>query len=240
MSQIIVALDLPSSEAALGLVDRLGEAVDYYKVGSPLFTRSGPAFVRELRARGKHVFLDLKFHDIPSTVANAVTSAAELEVDLLTLHASGGEAMMRAAREARDAVGPDGPRLLGVTILTSFGAADVEQVWNKEIISVREEVGRLGRLAAEAGLHGVVASPLEIEPLKRRHGSEFLVVTPGIRSAGETLADQARTGTPAEAARAGADFLVIGRPVLRADDPVAVVSAIRAEIGGAQPREVAP
>jgi hypothetical protein len=140
MSEIIVALDLPSSDEALGLVDRLGDAIDFYKVGSPLFTRSGPPLVRELRDRGKRVFLDLKYHDIPSTVGNAVHAAADLGIDLLTLHASGGEAMMplpgRVRRRWRIR-----PRLLGVTILTSFTAADVEQVWNKEIISVRDEVG---------------------------------------------------------------------------------------------------
>jgi orotidine-5'-phosphate decarboxylase len=237
MSQIIVALDLPTSELALDLVDRLGDAIDFYKIGSPLFTRAGPQIVRDVRARGKRVFLDLKYHDIPSTVAGAVSSAAELGIDLLTLHASGGEAMMRAAREARDAAGPDGPRLLGVTVLTSFGAADVEQVWNKEIISVREEVVRLGRLAAEAGLQGVVSSPLEIEALKRRHGADFIVVTPGIRPAGVGVADQTRTATPADAMRAGADFLVIGRPIWEAEDPVAVVSAIQTELDGNTVRE---
>jgi orotidine-5'-phosphate decarboxylase len=237
MSQIIVALDLPTSELAVDLVDRLGDAIDIYKIGSPLFTRAGPQIVRDVKARGKRVFLDLKYHDIPSTVAKAVSSAAELGVDLLTLHASGGEAMMRAAREAADAAGQDGPRLLGVTILTSFGAADVEQVWNKEIISVREEVVRLGRLAAEAGLHGVVSSPLEIEALKRRHGTDFIVVTPGIRPPGAGLADQARTATPADAARAGADFLVIGRPIWEAEDPIAAVSAIRADLAGTTAKE---
>lgn len=228
MTDLIVALDLPSREQALDLVDRLGEAVDFYKVGSPLFTRSGPQFVRELRARGKRVFLDLKYHDIPSTVANAVASAAELDVQLVTLHASGGEAMMRAAREV---VGDDGPKLLGVTILTSFTAVDVEKVWHKEIKSVRDEVARLAALAVEAGLHGVVTSPLEVEALKRRHGANLIVVTPGIRPAGDGLGDQARTATPADAARAGADYLVIGRPVHAAADPVAVVHAVRADIG---------
>ena len=229
MSEIIVALDLPSAEQALDLVDGLGEAVGFYKVGSPLFTRSGPRFVAELRARGKRVFLDLKYHDIPSTVANAVQSAAELEVDLITLHASGGEAMMRAAR---DVVGDDGPRLLGVTILTSFTAFDVEQVWNKQILSVRDEVARLTNLAVDAGLHGVVTSPLEVESLKRRHGAGLIVVTPGIRPPDGQMGDQVRTATPAEAARAGSDYLVIGRPVLTAADPRAVVMAVRSEIEG--------
>lgn len=227
MTDLIVALDLPSREQALDLVERLGDAVDFYKVGSPLFTRSGPAFVRELRQREKRVFLDLKYHDIPSTVANAVAAAVDLDVQLITLHASGGEAMMKAAR---DVVADEGPRLLGVTILTSFTAVDVEQVWDKEIKSVRDEVARLAALAVDAGLHGVVTSPLEVESLKRRHGPNLIVVTPGIRPAGEGLGDQARTATPAEAARAGADFLVIGRPVLAAADPVAVVEALRADI----------
>lgn len=233
MSDIIIALDLPSREQALDLVDRLGDAVGFYKVGSPLFTRSGPSLVGELRARGKRVFLDLKYHDIPNTVAGAVEAAAALDVELLTLHASGGEAMLRAAREA---VGDDGPRLLGVTILTSFNAVDVEQVWNKQIISVRDEVARLAALAVEAGLHGVVTSPLEVESLKRRHGADLIMVTPGIRPAGAGVGDQARTATPEFAARAGSDYLVIGRPVITADDPQEVVRVIRAEIEG--PREV--
>jgi orotidine-5'-phosphate decarboxylase len=229
MARIIVALDLPSTEQALDLVDRLGDAVDFYKVGSPLFTRSGPQFVRALRDRGRSVFLDLKFFDIPSTVANAVAAAADHGVSMLTLHASGGEAMMRAARQA---AGDNGPRLLGVTILTSFSAYDVEQAWNKEITSVREEVGRLTALALEAGLHGVVASPLEAESLKRRHGHDLIVVTPGIRGPGDAQGDQSRTAAAADAARAGADFLVIGRPILAADDPLAALTAIRADIDG--------
>jgi len=140
MAEIIVALDLPDSSAALSLVDRLGDSIDYYKVGSPLFTRSGPAIVHALADRGKKVFLDLKYHDIPNTVAQAVRAAADLGVAMLTLHAGGGMTMMRAAR---DAVGPDGPILLGVTLLTSFNAAEVEQVWGKELRSLREEVARL-------------------------------------------------------------------------------------------------
>jgi orotidine-5'-phosphate decarboxylase len=233
MAQIIVALDLPSSDLALDLVDRLGDAIDFYKVGSPLFTRAGPPLVRELRSRGKRVFLDLKYHDIPSTVANAVTAAAELDVQLLTLHASGGDAMLRAARAAADAHGEGAPRLLGVTILTSFTAADVEGVWNKEILSMRDEVVRLAGIAAEAGLHGVVTSPLEVEALKRRHGSGFLIVTPGIRAPGDRPGDQARTATPADAARSGSDYLVVGRPVLTADDPVALVATMRRDIESA-------
>ena len=227
MAAIIVALDLSTSEEALRLVDRLDDAVDWYKVGSPLFTRTGPALVEALRERGKRVFLDLKYHDIPSTVAHAVSAAAEHGVDMLTLHASGGTEMMAAAA---DAAGPDGPRLLGVTILTSFTAAAVEEVWAKQLLSVRDEVSRLAGLAAAAGLDGIVCSPLEAEAMKRRHGPEFIVVTPGVRPAGAETGDQARSATPADAARAGADFLVVGRPIWRADDPRAVVSAITRDL----------
>jgi orotidine-5'-phosphate decarboxylase len=230
MASILVALDLPSGSAAVGLVDRLGDAVDFYKVGSPLYTRTGPSIVHELRSRGKRVFLDLKYHDIPNTVGRAVDSAAALGVELLTLHASGGSAMMRAARET---LRSDGPRLLGVTVRTSFGAVDVEEVWSREVTSVRDEVARLAALAADSGLHGIVCSPLEARAMKRRHGADFLVVTPGIRPTGSDAGDQNRTATPADAVRAGADYLVVGRPVIEAEDHVAVVEAIRTEMSGA-------
>jgi orotidine-5'-phosphate decarboxylase len=216
MKSLIVALDLPTADEALALVEELGDAADWYKVGSQLFTRAGPALVDELKDRGKSVFLDLKYHDIPNTVAGAVEAAAGLGVDMLTLHASGGTAMLRAAREA---AGAGGPALVGVTLLTSFTAADVEEVWDKELRSLRDEVARLTALAHGAGLDGVVASPLEVEALKRKHGAGFLVVTPGIRPAGDLAGDQVRTGTPGEAVRAGADYLVIGRPIYAAADP---------------------
>jgi orotidine-5'-phosphate decarboxylase len=227
MKSLIVALDLPSAVEALELVDRLGEPADYYKVGAQLFTSAGPALVRDLKERGKRVFLDLKYHDIPHTVARAVESAAALQVDMLTLHASGGTAMMKAAREA---VGADGPTLVGVTLLTSFTATDVEELWDKQLRSLREEVARLAGIAAQAGLDGVVSSALEVEALKRRHGSAFVVVTPGIRPAGEAAEDQVRTATPTDAVRAGADYLVIGRPIYAAPDPPAVYEQIADEI----------
>ena len=229
---IIVALDLPMPEEALALVDRLGDAVDYYKVGVPLFTLGGPAVIAGLKARQRRVFLDLKLHDIPSTVARAVRAAASLDVDMLTLHVSGGPAMMAAAREA---VAEGGPRLLGVTILTSAHASEVEQVWAKEVHSIRDEVSRLAALAAECGLDGVVASPLEAEAIKRRHGPLFLVATPGVRPGGAEAADQSRIATPLEAMRAGADFLVIGRPIIEAEDPAAAVDHIIDEISGFRP-----
>lgn len=227
MDRIIIALDVPSSEAAFSLVDRLGDAVSYYKVGAPLFTRGGPVIVRELRKRGKRVFLDLKYHDIPNTVARAVESAAELEVDMLTVHASGGTEMMRAARAA---AGDGGVRILAVTMLTSFGIDDAEQVWGKRLNSLREEVSRLAVLAAESGADGVVASALEAEAIKRRHGAGFLVVTPGIRLPGGETGDQVRTASPGEAVRAGADYIVVGRPVIEAPDPSAVVIQMHEDI----------
>lgn len=227
MPGIIIALDLPTAEAALRFVDHVGAAADFYKVGAPLFTASGPAVIAALRDRGKRVFLDLKYHDIPHTVARAVEAAAQLGVELLTLHTAGGSAMLRAAREA---VPVDGPRLLGVTVLTSLGASDLSAIWGREVGAVRDEVFRLADLAAAAGLHGVVASPREAADLRRRHGPDFLVVTPGIRLAGDDRQDQVRTATPAAAASAGADYLVMGRSVLRAPDPVGVIQQVRDEL----------
>ena len=225
--RLIVALDVKSAAAGFKLVDKLGDAVSFYKIGSPLFTRAGPTVVKELKQRGKRVFLDLKFHDIPNTVAAAVDAAVALEVDLLTVHAAGGSSMIRAAREA---AGEAGPRILAVTVLTSIGVDDAEQIWGKQLNSLREEVTRIGQLAFDAGAHGVIASPLEAETLKRRHGADFLVVTPGIRPAGAERGDQARVATPAEAIRAGADFLVVGRPVIEAGDPIAVVNQMQEEM----------
>ena len=230
MAEIIVALDLPTADQALRLVDRLGERVDFYKVAAPLFTRAGPNLVETLRGRGKRVFLDLKYHDIPNTVAGAVASARALDVQLLTVHASGGTDMLQAARAA---AGPDGPQLLGVTVLTSFTAEALGAAWGRDVGVLADEVARLADLVAAAGLDGVVASPLEAAALKRRHGAAFLVVTPGIRPSGHAVGDQARVATPSAAAQAGADYLVVGRPVLLASDPAAVVDELRAEL--AQP-----
>jgi orotidine-5'-phosphate decarboxylase len=234
MKSLIVALDLPTGHAALELVEALGETADYFKVGAQLFTREGPALVRELKERDKRVFLDLKYHDIPHTVARSVEAAAALGIDMLTIHASGGTAMMEAAR---DAVGLDGPTLVGVTLLTSFTGADIEEVWDKQLRSIRDDVARLAALAAAAGLDGVVSSALEVEAVKRRHGSDFVVVTPGIRPAGSSVGDQSRVATPAEAVRAGADYLVIGRPVYGAEDPADAFRSILGEVTAAEPGE---
>jgi orotidine-5'-phosphate decarboxylase len=229
VDRIIVALDVPTVATALRLVDRIGDSASFYKVGPPLYTRGGAEVIRELKQRGKRIFLDLKYHDIPNTVARSVEAAAELDIDLLTVHATGGLTMMRAARAA---AGDDGPKILAVTILTSFGVDDAEQVWGKQRNSLREEVARQGALAVEAGADGVVASPLEAEALKRRHGPAFLVVTPGIRPAGSDAGDQVRTATPGEAVRFGADHIVVGRPVIEAEDPRAVVMQMHDDIAG--------
>jgi orotidine-5'-phosphate decarboxylase len=229
MAEIIIPLDHPSAGEAMALVELLGAGADFYKVGLELYAVAGPPVVHELRRRGKRVFLDLKLHDIPNTVAGAVRAAAAMDVDLLTLHAAGGTSMMEAAREA--AAGR--VKLLGVTVLTSLSAAELEGVWGREIRSIREEVGRLASLAHGAGLDGVVASALEASWLRKALEPPFLIVTPGIRPAGAAHGDQKRVATPADAVAAGADYLVVGRPVTQAPDPVAALAALRAEVAAA-------
>ncbi|MGD2068433.1 MAG: orotidine-5'-phosphate decarboxylase [Gemmatimonadota bacterium] len=237
MAGVIIPLDVPTRELALGLVDTLGDRVDFYKVGLELYTAEGPAMVSTLRDRGKRVFLDLKLHDIPSTVAGAVRTAAVSGADLLTVHATGGRAMMEAAVEAaREAAdGGSAIRLLAVTILTSSSAADVESAWGRTIHSLREEVVRLATLGAEAGVHGAVASALEAATLRRQLGPDFLLVTPGIRLEGGDRHDQARVATPDAAVEAGSDYLVVGRAVTAAPDPVAALGELHARMaeGGA-------
>jgi orotidine-5'-phosphate decarboxylase len=228
VTDVIVALDFPSRRDALAMADRLGDAVGFYKVGLELYTREGPDIVRELRQREKRVFLDLKLHDIPNTVAAAVRAAAELEVDLLTVHTTGGAEMMSAAATAAE----NRLALLGVTLLTSLSPTDVETAWGHAISSTREEVVRLATLARESGLPGIVASPQEAEAVRRRLGPDLLIVTPGIRLPGGDAHDQARVATPGEAARAGANYLVLGRAVTGARDPVAAMAAVRAELDG--------
>jgi orotidine-5'-phosphate decarboxylase len=230
MSRVIVPLDVSSKQAAMSLVDRLGDQADFYKVGFELYTRSGPDVVRELVERGKQVFLDIKLHDIPNTVGRAVAVASELGVDLLTVHVSGGPSMMEAAAKAR---GGD-LKLLGVTVLTSLSPDEMSTVWDREIRSVREEVGRLAVLASGTGMNGVVASALEASWIRRHLSGDFLIVTPGIRPAGSDAGDQDRIATPADAVAAGADYLVIGRPITQATDPAAALAAVLREIDQAR------
>ena len=220
----IVALDVPSRADAERLLERLGPRAEFVKVGLQLFTAEGPDVVRALRGRGCRVFLDIKLHDIPTTVAHAVRSVARLDVELLTVHASGGRAMLAAARDAAEG----GPKLLGVTVLTSLSAGEVAEAWGRDAVSAEAEVARLAALAADTGMHGVVASVREAGAVRRAGGGGLRLLAPGIRLAGDDAGDQARTATPAEAALAGAAYVVLGRSVTVAPDPAAALArAIR-------------
>jgi orotidine-5'-phosphate decarboxylase len=218
---IIVALDVPSASAALDLVRALSGCVAGFKVGSELFTAAGPDIVREIRALGGWVFLDLKFHDIPNTVAKAVASAAALGARMLTVHTGGGGAMLRAAmesaRETAGRLGLEPPLVLGVTVLTSMEPQDLREIgWGDD---VGLQVERLARLAVASGIRGLVCSPLEIERLRRIIPSGMELVTPGIRSGQDAAGDQKRTLSASEALRLGASWLVVGRPIYAADNP---------------------
>ncbi len=225
--RVIVALDYAAAQPALEFAARVEPGSCKLKVGKELFVAEGPRLVEQLVGRGFDVFLDLKFHDIPNTVAQACKTAAALGVWLTNVHASGGLKMMAAAREALEGLAKR-PKLIAVTVLTSM---DAEQLHGIGIqTSPRDQVSRLARLTQEAGLDGVVCSAQEAAMLRGDLGRDFLLVTPGIRPAGSGSDDQSRIMTPASAMRAGADYLVIGRPITQAADPVAVLSAITAEI----------
>jgi len=225
--RVIVPLDVPDEQSALALAARLDPKLCRVKVGKELFVAAGPSVVAELGQRGFEVFLDLKFHDIPNTVAGACRAAARLGVWMLNVHASGGVAMMRAAREAVAGAGRP-PLVIGVTILTSLADADLAPIGFAG--SALENAVRLARLARESGLDGVVCSAQEAPAIRAAAGEGFALVTPGIRLPADAMADQSRTVTPAEAVRLGADYLVIGRPVTRSRDPVAALAAIRASL----------
>lgn len=227
--RIIVALDYPDPKQALAMVDRLDSNLCRVKVGKELFTRAGPALVGQLTGHGFEVFLDLKFHDIPHTVAAACAAAADLGVWMVNVHAQGGRRMLEAARESVERF-PSRPRLIAVTVLTSLDDAGLREIGFQD--SAEQLVERLAALAADSGLDGVVCSAREAAALRTRHGAGFMLVTPGIRPAGGVQDDQRRIMTPAEAIRDGSDYLVIGRPITGAVDPVAALRAIQAEIAG--------
>jgi orotidine-5'-phosphate decarboxylase len=222
--RIIVPLDTPRLADALALAARLDPKLCRVKIGKELFVAAGPDAVSRVHERGFEVFLDLKFHDIPHTVAGACRSAARLGVWMMNVHASGGEAMMRAAREAVDSVARP-PMLIAVTVLTSLTGPELEHVGLAG--SVMENVERLARLARACGLDGVVCSAQEATQVRQATGADFTLVTPGIRLAADAPDDQARVVTPREAVRLGADYLVIGRPITGSPDPAATLQSIR-------------
>lgn len=226
-SPIIVALDYDSADAALALAEALDPMLCRVKVGNELFTRGGPALIEALQARGLEVFLDLKFHDIPNTVAAAVRASAELGVWMVNVHASGGGRMMEAAREAVEGFARR-PLLIGVTVLTSMSGEDLQEIGHSD--SPAERVLALASLTRRCGLDGVVCSARESAMLREHCGEAFTLVTPGIRLAGDAAGDQRRVVTPVDALADGSDFLVIGRSITRAEDPVATLVKIHADL----------
>lgn len=226
--RIIVALDLPDAASALSVAERLDPSLCRVKVGKELFTAEGPGLVRDLVGRGFDVFLDLKYHDIPNTVASACRVAMDLGVWMLNVHAQGGRRMMEAAREAIGD-GSGRPLLIAVTVLTSLAREDLHELGLEG--EPRDHVLRLAALTRESGLDGVVCSAREVSDLRTALGNDFTLVTPGIRPAGSDAGDQRRVMTPAEAIAAGSSYLVIGRPVVQAADPVDVLRGINATLG---------
>jgi orotidine-5'-phosphate decarboxylase len=224
--RLVVALDFPDETQALALVDRLGQTCRWYKVGMELYYAVGNRIVQQLRDRGFSVFLDLKLHDIPNTVAGAVRSAAQAGASLLTIHASGGAAMMSAAAVA--ASSPGSPRLLAVTVLTSMDAHELAGIGIPA--SPADQVLRLAKLTQQSGINGMVCSPEEVAMLRKETGPDTFLVVPGIRPTGTAIEDQKRIATPAQAIIQGASLLVVGRPITRAADPAAAAEAILQEI----------
>jgi orotidine-5'-phosphate decarboxylase len=230
----IVALDVGSESEALSLVARLDGLCDFYKIGLELFTAEGPAIVAAIRGRGCRVFLDLKLHDIPNTAARAAVEAARIGVGMFTIHLAGGLMMARRVADEVEAYCQihrmPRPQILGVTVLTSLAAADLEQVGVTR--SVEDQVAALAALAHQAGLDGVVASPREVRQVREAIGPDMVIVTPGVRPQGADADDQARTMTPAQAMEAGADYIVVGRPIIAARDPLEAAESILMQMEG--------
>jgi orotidine-5'-phosphate decarboxylase len=225
--RLIVALDVSSATQARSIVSALGESVGFYKVGMQLYTAEGPALVRELIGSGKKIFLDLKYHDIPNTVAAAVSEAGKLGASLLTVHAAGGSKMLRAAMDAAKESIP-AMKVVAVTVLTSMDEQDLHEVGISS--SLEHQVVSLAALALKSGCHGVVSSAREARTLRASLGKDFLVITPGVRPAGAAHGDQARVVTPAEAFAAGASHIVVGRPITAASNPPQEAERILQEI----------
>ena len=229
LDKIIVALDLESKQEALNLVDILKDHIDFYKIGSVLFTRCGPDLIKELKNKGKKVFLDLKYHDIPNTVSQAVSEAVNLKVDMLTVHTLGGFRMLKEAQIAAQKHNAQHiPLLLGVTVLTSMKESDLYEVGINR--KVKSQVKKLALLAYNAGLKGIVCSAKEIDIVKRLSKNALITVVPGIRLKSGDIDDQKRTATPKQALKKGADYLVIGRPITTAKNPLNVVQDILKDI----------
>jgi len=228
-SDLIVALDVSRTAEALAVVGGLPSEVVWYKMGLELFCAEGPAIIQSIRSRNKSVFLDLKLHDIPHTVERAVKAAARHGVEMLTIHSCGGRAMLRAAVDAARASGVKPPKVIAVTALTSLDQQDLNDLGISR--TPAQQVLALADLALSCGVDGLVSSPQEVEILRGRFGPHPILITPGIRLAGEDAGDQKRAATPAAAVRAGANFLVVGRPILNAADPAAAARAILKELG---------
>ncbi|QIQ20917.1 orotidine-5'-phosphate decarboxylase [Zophobihabitans entericus] len=223
-SPIIVAVDFADIKSAWNFIDRVDPADCRLKIGKELFTHAGPDFIKQIHQKGFDVFLDLKFHDIPNTVANAVTAAADLGVWMTNVHASGGSRMMQAAKDALYSYGKDAPLLIAVTVLTSMESSDLQEIGINA--SPLEQATRLAMLAKNCGLDGVVCSAKEVQSFRTRLGSDFKLVTPGIRPVGTNPDDQRRIMTPQRALAAGSDYLVIGRPITQAADPMKTLKEI--------------
>jgi len=232
--RLIVALDVATLAEEEKALRELGGTVSFFKVGNQLFTAAGPRAVEAIKKTGAKVFLDLKYHDIPNTVERTAQAACDLGVDLFNVHALGGFEMMECAAKAvwdwSEEKGRPGPKILGVTVLTSLSEASLKDVMGETNRTLEEEVLMLARMTSSAGLDGVVASPEEIVPIKEACGKEFIVLTPGVRPQGSEMGDQKRVLTPGEAIRRGADYLVVGRPILSAQNPREAAGAILKEM----------
>jgi len=229
--EIIIAVNLGTEDEAKKFIRKVKDEVDYFKIDAGLFTKTGPSILKFIKDIGKKVFLDLKFHDIPSTVARAVGSCIELGVDICTLHASGGFEMMEAAVKEKWICKKDYPLLLGVTVLTSLDTANIRDIFGTER-TVEEQVLLLAQLCKSAGLNGVVASSREASLIKKEIDGEFVVATPGIRPLWASSDEHTRVYTPKKAKEEGVDFIIIGRPVILADDPIGAIRKIKEEIYG--------